>query len=210
MYQNLVRTPLCYCKKSWKQVLSVQTVWNGLCTQEGKWMLDLLVATFGSSVVDGVWTPHPPPPKINSNITFARKPYPFMYSCIYTFNERKLFPLYYSVIGAIRITLTSKIHPHRSIPHLFMLNYIMTKFVLAINNLHVLVEKWPIDIYHSLKIPTHWYTEVENLRLRTRSHIKLKKSTHSSRASVYTFNMALYRRWQKPPPHLPQQYHLNV
>ena len=64
-----------------------------------------------------------------------------MYSCIYTFNERKLFPLYYSVIGAIRITLTSKIHPHRSIPHLFMLNYIMTKFVLAINNLHVLVEK---------------------------------------------------------------------
>jgi hypothetical protein len=80
-------------------------------------------------------------PKINSNITFARKPYPFMYSCIYTFNERKLFPLYYSVIGAIRITLTSKIHPHRSIPHLFMLNYIMTKFVLAINNLHVLVEK---------------------------------------------------------------------
>lgn len=29
----------------------------------GKWMLDLLVATFGSSVVDGVWLPHPPPPK---------------------------------------------------------------------------------------------------------------------------------------------------
>lgn len=67
--------------------------------------------------------------------------YPFVYSCIYTLNERKLFPLYYSVIGAIHITLTSKIHPHRSIPHLFMLNYIMTKFVLAINNLHVLVEK---------------------------------------------------------------------
>jgi hypothetical protein len=27
-----------------------------------------------------------------------------------------------------------------------MLNYIMTKFVLAINNLHVLVEKWPISV----------------------------------------------------------------